>query len=152
MVTFRHVRERTRVTGFHAHHLIPKQIADYRYFAPFFVPLLSAGLNLDNFVENGMLLPHTESLGELFELPVHRGPHPQYTAMVSHHIASLMHLSTHDALHAIAALQCSLRAGLRRAGSGHINIVRSPMFNDVHADMDAIGLMGDRRARIIRIR
>jgi A nuclease family of the HNH/ENDO VII superfamily with conserved AHH len=142
---------RTNVDGFHAHHLIPKQVARHRYFAQFMADLKNVGLNLDDFERNGIYLPYSERLGEIFQLPVHRGAHPLYNAMVSHHVAGLMHLPIEDAAVAIRMLQLQLRAGLRSADSTPTELARNPMSTGLQADMDIIGLLGDRRARIVRI-
>lgn len=151
MTSFRQVRKRVKVDGFHAHHLIPKQVSEHRHFAKFIASLRESGLNLDNFEENGMLLPNSAQLAGIFELPMHRGGHPLYNAMVSHHVARLMHLPTFDALLAMQLLQVNLRAGLRFSGSTPINSVRNPMSVGLEADMELIGLLGHRRAGIVRI-
>lgn len=151
MVSFRQMRMRTNVDGFHAHHLIPKQVARHRYFAQFIVDLRRAGLNLDDFEGNGIYFPYSERLGEIFQLPVHRGAHPQYNAMVSHHVAGMMHLPIEAALPAMRMLQQQLRGGLRSADTSREELTRNPMSTGLEADMDIIGLLGDRRARIVRI-
>lgn len=142
---------RTNGDGFHAHHLIPKQVAGRRYFAQFMIDLKCAGLNPDDFEGNGIYLPYSERLGEIFQLPVHRGAHPLYNAMVSHHVAGLMHFPVDDAVLAMRMLQQQLRAGLRSSDAPRPELVRNPMSSGLEADMDIIGLLGDRRARIVRI-
>lgn len=151
MVSFRQMRSRVGVDGFHSHHLIPKQVAAHRHFAQFIGNLRAKGLELDDFGENGMHLPYSERMAEVFQLPVHRGAHPQYNAMVSYHVAKLMSLPTYDALLGIRLLQVNLRIGLRCSGYSLASQPRNPMCIDLENDMDAIGLLGDRRARILRL-
>lgn len=151
MVTFRQMRVRFKGEGFHGHHLIPRQVAEQRYFAPMFGGLKAAGLDLDNFMENGLHLPYPERLAEIFVLPVHRGGHPLYNAMVSEYVSRLVDLPITDALQAVRLLQLNLRSGLRSSGSAGKISIRDPMSVDLASDMDMLGLFADRRARIVRI-
>lgn len=151
MVSFRQMRGKVRIGGFHAHHLIPKQISEHRHFAQFIGNLRGAGLDLDDFEENGMHLPCTQQLAEIFQLPVHRGAHPRYNALVADQVGKLENLPIHDALLGIRSLQCSLRSGLRYAGPEMIQGLRNPMASEFERDLDSIGLLSDRRARIVRV-
>lgn len=151
MVSFRQMRSRFKVDGFHCHHLIPRQVADHRHFAAMFGSLKAAGLNLDNFAENGTHLPYSEHFAEIFKLPLHRGGHPHYNSMVSAHIAKLIHLPIYDALSEVRMLQFNLRMGLRWSGSIVKTVPRHPMSTELATDMEILGLLADRRAKIVRI-
>jgi A nuclease family of the HNH/ENDO VII superfamily with conserved AHH len=115
MLTFREMRRRFKLDGFHAHHVIPIKVIEKRAFASFFGQLRAAGFDPDDFGNNGMHLPCTEIQAAAFKLPLHRGPHPRYNEMVALRIAAFERLHVQDALHEVAMLQHSLKWGLRNA-------------------------------------
>ncbi|MES2493791.1 MAG: AHH domain-containing protein [Pseudomonadota bacterium] len=68
--------------GLQRHHLLPHQLVTSRSFARL---LNSAGrdrIGFDDFRRNGLLLPAADDRARLLGLPLHRGPHRSYNAMV----------------------------------------------------------------------
>ncbi|MGL5839407.1 MAG: AHH domain-containing protein, partial [Sphingorhabdus sp.] len=82
MATFRAVRSRVRINGFHCHHLIPIEVVERRVFAKLFGSVRTEGFDPNDFQSNGMHLPNTEKQAAIFRMPLHRGPHPRYNEMV----------------------------------------------------------------------
>lgn len=113
-LSFRDVRGRFRVEGFHCHHLIPVEIVDRRVFATFFGMVRAVGFDVDDFQANGMHLPCTIAQARAFGLPLHRGGHPRYNELIAERISQLTHFGPIDAMQGISALQCHLRRTLRR--------------------------------------
>jgi len=74
-------------------------------------------LGFDDFRRNGMLLPASEGAAVRMGLPLHRGPHRDYTAMVSERLGAIeaawsARRSGEEALAALAELQAALRRRL----------------------------------------
>jgi hypothetical protein len=72
---------------------------------------------LADFRRNGMLLPASESAAVRMGLPLHRGPHRDYTAMVAERLGAIeaawsARRSGEEALAALAELQAALRRRL----------------------------------------
>ena len=103
--------------GLQRHHLIPCSLPERRCFAPLFAALPPAQAGLDDFRRNGMLLPASEVAAVRMGLPLHRGPHRDYTAMVAERLGgieaawSACHAGE-EALAALAELQGALRRRL----------------------------------------
>lgn len=151
MNSFRQMRSKVRLPGFHSHHIIPRQVVERQAFARFFGNVRSLGFLPNDFSTNGIYLPCTEELAEVFALPLHRGSHRLYNELVSEHVARLATLPVQQSLRGLGELQTDLRQALRRSGKGKINLIRNPMRSDLERDMENIGLLGDLRARIVRI-
>jgi A nuclease family of the HNH/ENDO VII superfamily with conserved AHH len=115
MPSFKTMRNRFRLAGFHCHHLIPLQLVEQQSFAILFGNLRAHGFDPHSFDTNGMHLPCTEKLAVAFALPLHRGAHPHYNQMVANHLARIAALSTDDALAQTRMLQKLLKQGLRRS-------------------------------------
>lgn len=75
--------------GLHRHHLLPCQIAGLRSFGPFLGALGAARVGLEDFRANGMLLPARDEAVLRTALPLHRGPHPGYSAMVIERVGAI---------------------------------------------------------------
>ena len=75
--------------GLQRHHLIPCSLPERRCFAPLFAALPPAEAGLDDFRRNGMLLPASEVAAVRMGLPLHRGPHRDYTAMVAERLGGI---------------------------------------------------------------
>lgn len=75
--------------GLQRHHLLPFQLVT----APCFEPLLAAvgrcRVGFDDFRRNGLLLPATDDTALLLGLPLHRGPHRDYNAMVMDRVGTI---------------------------------------------------------------
>lgn len=102
--------------GFQRHHLIPLEIVRKPHFRDLFNTVRSKGFNPNDFRTNGMWLPATEELTVEYGLAMHRGPHPQYSELVSDWIAQLTHAKNHhpqELKHFLLLLQRRLRHFLK---------------------------------------
>ena len=68
--------------GLHRHHLLPRQLLSRRCFCTLFKEIGRNWLGFDDFRSNGMLLPASDASALRIGLPLHRGPHHDYNAMV----------------------------------------------------------------------
>lgn len=68
--------------GTQRHHLLPRQLLSARCFERLFDGLGRDRVGFDDFRSNGLLLPSTERAALRVGLPLHRGPHRDYNAMV----------------------------------------------------------------------
>ena len=68
--------------GLQRHHLLPRQLVQARCFGPLFEDVGRARVGFDDFRANGLLLPASEAAALRIGLPLHRGPHRDYNAMV----------------------------------------------------------------------
>ena len=64
------------------HHLLPVALFRRKQFRQFFIDLMAVGFEFDDFPTNGVLLPTTEAETLRCGLPLHRGPHPRYNALI----------------------------------------------------------------------
>ena len=69
--------------GYQRHHLIPVNIMRSPAFAKLFGLIAQAGFNPHCFLNNGFLLPATEDKSSQTGLPLHRGPHRVYGALIA---------------------------------------------------------------------
>jgi A nuclease family of the HNH/ENDO VII superfamily with conserved AHH len=88
--------------GWHRHHILPTNIRRYPDLRDFLGGIGDLDGWLEDFGANGMFLPAVESVARATRLPLHRGPHRTYNAIVI------------DALDGIRL--GSLRIGIRRNG------------------------------------
>lgn len=114
MLSFREVKKRVRIPGFHCHHIIPLEIIDKAAFRPLFRTMRELGFDFDDFHQNGMYLPCTEANAAAFRLPLHRGPHPVYNQLVCERIAAFDRQGCSSQLFEMQQLQCALKAALRK--------------------------------------
>jgi hypothetical protein len=68
--------------GMQRHHLLPRQLLSARCFGRLFDCLGRERVGFDDFRRNGLLLPCTDRAALRIGLPLHRGPHRDYNAMV----------------------------------------------------------------------
>jgi hypothetical protein len=105
------------------HHLLPRQLLSARCFGRFVSRLGSDRIGIDDFRRNGLLLPGTERAAIRFGLPLHRGPHRAYSAMVFERVGQIEHrwaarrasmscAAAEEALMRLALLQKALRRRL----------------------------------------
>jgi hypothetical protein len=71
------------------HHLLPRQLLSTRCFASLFERLGRERVGFDDFRRNGLLLPCTERAAMRFGLPLHRGPHRDYNALVFERVGQI---------------------------------------------------------------
>lgn len=84
-IAFRRVNRRGQPNyrpEFQRHHLLPMALLARTQFRQFFAELAPAGFHFDDFVTNGVLLPKSEEDAQRLRLPLHRGPHPRYNALI----------------------------------------------------------------------
>ncbi len=71
------------------HHLLPRQLFKQACFRTMFGVLGPARIGFDDFRRNGLLLPAREDAVRRLGLPLHRGPHPDYNAMVIERVGGI---------------------------------------------------------------
>jgi hypothetical protein len=71
------------------HHLLPRQLLSAGCFAALFDRLGRERVGFDDFRRNGLLLPCTERAAMRFGLPLHRGPHRDYNALVFERVGQI---------------------------------------------------------------
>ncbi|WP_310021302.1 AHH domain-containing protein [Croceicoccus sp. BE223] len=75
--------------GWQKHHLLPRQLMSRRCLASMITSIGSAGLSLDDFDSNGVLLPGSEVIAFDEGLPLHRGPHKIYNELVFERVGAV---------------------------------------------------------------
>lgn len=109
--------------GLQRHHLLPFQLVDTRAFTTFVTTLGRTRIGFDDFRRNGLLLPARETTAQLLGLPLHRGPHRAYNAMVLERVGQIEARWSHrrlaeteaaldEALFRLGLLQAALRRRL----------------------------------------
>jgi A nuclease family of the HNH/ENDO VII superfamily with conserved AHH len=91
-LTFRSVNRRDGHDydpGLQRHHILPRQILTRPCFGPMLTALGRERLNFDDFRHNGLLLPANDSAVVRIGLPLHRGPHRDYNAMVIERVGQI---------------------------------------------------------------
>lgn len=71
------------------HHLLPCQLRTRQCFARLLAALDPAWLGFDDFRRNGLLLPARADSARRLGLPLHRGPHRDYNAMVIERVGQI---------------------------------------------------------------
>ena len=71
------------------HHLLPRQILSRGCFIGLFGALGRERIDFDDFRRNGLLLPANDSAAVRIGLPLHRGPHRDYNAMVIERVGGI---------------------------------------------------------------
>jgi hypothetical protein len=75
--------------GMQRHHLLPCQLLSKRCFGPLFASIGRGELGFDDFRSNGLLLPASGESALRLQLPLHRGPHRDYNAMVLERVGQI---------------------------------------------------------------
>lgn len=75
--------------GMQRHHLLPCQLLAQRCFGPLLDAIGRARLGFDDFRSNGLLLPASGESALRMRLPLHRGPHRDYNAMVAERVGQI---------------------------------------------------------------
>ncbi|MCT2558078.1 AHH domain-containing protein [Tsuneonella sp. YG55] len=105
------------------HHLLPRQLLGNRCFGRLLGALDPRRLGFDDFRRNGVLLPARTDAASRLGLPLHRGPHRAYNAMVIERVGMIEAQwvaarprapvsAGEDALFRLALLQRALRRRL----------------------------------------
>ena len=71
------------------HHLLPCQLLTRRCFGPLFDLIGRDRLGFDDFRSNVLLLPASGESAVRLKLPLHRGPHRDYNAMVLERVGQI---------------------------------------------------------------
>lgn len=75
--------------GLQRHHLLPRQLLSSRAFTPMFAALGRETIDFDDFRRNGLLLPANDRAALQIGLPLHRGPHRAYNALVIERVGQI---------------------------------------------------------------
>ena len=75
--------------GLQRHHLLPRQLLTSRAFTPLFAALGRSKVDFEDFRRNGLLLPANDRAVLKIGLPLHRGPHRNYNAMVIERVGQI---------------------------------------------------------------
>jgi hypothetical protein len=107
--------------GMQRHHLLPRQLLSARCFARLFGRFEPEQIGFDDFRRNGLLLPCTEGAAVRIGLPLHRGPHRNYNAIVFERVGQIeagwqarRSQAPSDALEEALMRLALLQQGLRR--------------------------------------
>ncbi|ANY20592.1 hypothetical protein A6F68_02090 [Tsuneonella dongtanensis] len=71
------------------HHLLPRQLLGRKCFAGLLGAIDARRLGFDDFRHNGVLLPAKGEAAVRLGLPLHRGPHRSYNAMVIERVGQI---------------------------------------------------------------
>ena len=71
------------------HHLLPRQLLTRNCFAPLLNALGREAVDFEDFRRNGLLLPANDRAAWQIGLPLHRGPHRDYNAMVIERVGQI---------------------------------------------------------------
>jgi len=76
-------------TGMQRHHLLPRQLLTQNPYRNLFDAIGRDRIGFDDFRSNGLLLPSTDESAERVRMPLHRGPHRTYNAMVAERVGQI---------------------------------------------------------------
>jgi len=71
------------------HHILPRQVLHKGFFQRMLAAIGRDRLAMDDFRTNGLLLPSLEQAAQVLGLPLHRGPHRRYNAMVAERMGQI---------------------------------------------------------------
>ena len=71
------------------HHLLPRQLLGHHAHGKLFDEIGRDRIGFDDFRSNGLLLPSTDSTAQQTRMPLHRGPHNDYNAMVAERMGQI---------------------------------------------------------------
>jgi len=75
--------------GLQRHHLLPRQLLGQRGLTGLFAALGHDRFRFDDFRHNGLLLPASDQAALRTRLPLHRGPHRVYNALVAERVGQV---------------------------------------------------------------
>jgi hypothetical protein len=75
--------------GLQRHHLLPRQLLSRNCFTPMLEALGREAVDFEDFRCNGLLLPANDRAALRIGLPLHRGPHRDYNAMVIERVGQI---------------------------------------------------------------
>ena len=141
--------------GFQRHHLLPRQLLSQRCFGPMLDEIGSKRIGFDDFRHNGLLLPARDDAARRIGLPLHRGPHRAYNAMVIERVGQVEaswsalrqrapEIATFEAVERLRLLQRALRRRLLEPGrkpfalNRHDPLGKGTDFTALDAMVDAL--------------
>ena len=137
--------------GMQRHHLLPKQVLSARCFGHLFERIGRGRIGFDDFRSNGLLLPASDDSAVRIGLPMHRGPHRQYNAMVLERVGQVEaswselrlrapEIALDEALMRLRLLQAALRRRLLAPGIKRLSLNRfDPLGREADfSHMDAV--------------
>jgi A nuclease family of the HNH/ENDO VII superfamily with conserved AHH len=157
-ISFRAVNRRSDADhdpGLQRHHLLPCQLLGKRCFGPLFDTIGRDRIGFDDFRSNGLLLPASDNAAVRIGLPLHRGPHRDYNALVIERVGQVEQawsasrlrapeVAVSDATMRISLLQRALRRRLldpvrkRLALNRHDPLGDNTDFTDLDAMAEAL--------------
>ena len=75
--------------GLQRHHILPRQLLSERCFGRLFDGIGQERVGFEDFRSNGLLLPASDAAALRLGLPLHRGPHRSYNAMVIERVGQI---------------------------------------------------------------
>lgn len=75
--------------GLQRHHLLPRQLLGQGGFSALFEAIDRERVGFDDFRRNGMLLPANDAAALRLRMPMHRGPHRAYNALVAERVGQV---------------------------------------------------------------
>lgn len=140
--------------GLQRHHLLPLQLVAAGGFRVLFESLGRARIGFDDFRRNGLLLPAREERAQLLRLPLHRGPHRHYNAMVMERVGAIearwtvarrrdADAALDEALFRLSLLQSALRRRLLSPEGRTVVLNRRDPGRAVEARFDDLDAMAE---------
>ncbi len=137
--------------GMQRHHLLPRQVLSANCFGHLFDHIGRGRIGFDDFRSNGLLLPASDASAVRIGLPLHRGPHRQYNALVLERVGQVEaswsalrlrapEIALDEALLRLRLLQAALRRRLLTPGRKPLSLNRfDPLGREVDfSQMDAM--------------
>lgn len=138
--------------GLQRHHLLPRQLLGRRCFGHLFERVGAHRIGFDDFRSNGLLLPASDTAAIRLGLPLHRGPHHHYNALVIERVGRIEatwskaapaspHAALEEAYMRLSLLQGALRRRLLEQGRRKLSLNRNdPAIRNAEdfADLDAM--------------
>lgn len=138
--------------GLQRHHLLPRQMLTRRPFAALFASIGRERLKFDDFRCNGLLLPTDPRAAIRVGLPLHRGPHRDYNAMVEARVGQVeagwaaarrrgADTATREAMGRLGLLQSALRRRLLDPRRRFLLNRRDPFAGADFAELEAMAAL-----------
>ncbi len=136
--------------GLQRHHVLPRQLLGRRCFGTLFEAIGRERIGFDDFRSNGLLLPASDAAALRLALPLHRGPHRDYNAMVIERVGEVEEgwaalrqrapeVALDQALRQLELLQQALRRRLLDPVRRYVLNRRDPLGQGTDfADLDAM--------------
>lgn len=141
--------------GLQRHHLLPRQLLSQRCFGALFDAIGRERIGFDDFRTNGLLLPANDRAAVRIGLPLHRGPHRNYNAVVIERVGQVEagwavrqprapDAALEEALMRLSLLQRALRRRLLEPARGRMLLnLRDPLgaghdFSELDAMAEAL--------------